>query len=198
MNSAIAVERITGLVLAGGRGRRMGSIEKGLQLFRGYSLITHVLARLVPQVGPVLINANRYAEIYKELGHPVVGDLIGGLPGPLAGLHAGLAACKTDYLVAVPCDAPFLPLDLVARFSEACADDAIDVVIAMTAVRAYPVFCMMKRTVAPSLVAYMQGGGRTVQAWVACINGVAVSFGDDGAFRNLNTLDELRKAEGHA
>lgn len=195
MMSTLEPKRITGLVLAGGRASRMGSVDKGLQPFRGYSLVTHVLARLVLQVGPVLINANRYADIYQAFGHRVVGDLIGGFPGPLAGLQAGLAACETEYLVAVPCDAPFMPLDLVMRFSEVIAARDADVVMAMTAVRVHPVFCMMKRSVAPSLTEFMKDGGRTVRAWVARMNGIPVSFGNDDNFRNLNTLDELREAE---
>ncbi len=198
MGSTLAVERITGLVLAGGRASRMGEIDKGLQPFHGYPLVLHVLTRLAPQVGAVLINANRNREVYESLGNRVIGDVVEGYAGPLAGLHAGLAACETDYLVAAPCDAPFLPRDLVARLSVALSDDAGEVAFAATAIGRHPVFCMMRRTVAPSLLAFIEAGGRSVNAWVDRMNGIAVSFEHEDDFRNLNTLDELRDAEGDA
>ena len=198
MGATLDVERITGLVLAGGLGTRMDAVDKGLQPFHGYPLVIHVLTRLAPQVGPILINANRHREIYEQLGHRVIGDVVEGYAGPLAGMHAGLAACETDYLVAVPCDAPFMPRDLVARMSEAFVDDAIDIAYATTAAGRHPVFCMMRRTIAPSLLTFIEDGGRSVNAWVDRVPSVAVSFDHEDAFRNLNTLDELRDAEGEA
>lgn len=198
----IGTEELTGLILAGGRATRMGEIDKGLQPFHGYPLVIHVLTRLAPQVGTILINANRHREIYQQLGHRVIGDVIEGYAGPLAGLHAGLAACETDYLVAVPCDAPLLPRDLVARLGEAlvggAGDDEIDVVFASTPAGRHPVFCMMRRTIAPSLLAFIEDGGRSVNTWVDRINSVAVSFDHEDAFRNLNTLEQLRDAERDA
>ncbi len=191
----IAAEDLTGLILAGGRATRMGEIDKGLQPFHGYPLVIHMVTRLAPQVGTVLINANRHREIYEQLGHRVIGDVIEGFAGPLAGLHAGLATCETDYLVAVPCDAPFFPRDLVARLSEAFADDALAIAYATTAAGRHPVFCMMRRTIAPLLRAFIDEGGRSVNAWVDRVDGVAVSFDHEDAFRNLNTFDELRDAE---
>ncbi len=198
MGSTLGVERITGLVLAGGLATRMGAVDKGLQPLHGYPLVIHAVTRLTPQVGTILINANRHLEIYQQLGHRVIGDVIEGYAGPLAGLHAGLVACGTDYLVAVPCDAPFMPRDLVARLSEAFADDAIDVAYATTPAGRHPVFCMMRRTITASLLAFIEGGGRSVNAWVDHADGVAVSFDHEDAFRNLNTLDQLRDAEGDA
>ena len=199
----IGTERVTGLILAGGRATRMGEIDKGLQPFHGYPLVIHVVTRLAPQVGTLLINANRHREIYQQLGYRVVGDVIGDYAGPLAGLHAGLAACETDYLVAVPCDAPFLARDLVARLGERMSsgssaelrNDPIDVAYATTASGRHPVFCMMRRAVAPALAAFIEEGGRSVNAWVDRMNGIAVSFDHEDAFRNLNTLEELRDAE---
>lgn len=197
----IATRAVTGLVLAGGRATRMGDVDKGLQPFRGEPLVVHVLARLAPQVGAILINANRHLEIYQQLGHRVIGDIVEGYAGPLAGLHAGLAACETDYLVAAACDVPLLPRDLVARLGEGLVanhgdDEKIDVAFASTAARHHPVFCLMRRTVAPSLAAFIAEGGRSVNAWVERMRGVAVSFDREDAFRNLNTLEELRDAEG--
>ncbi len=194
----ITAEDLTGLILAGGRATRMGDIDKGLQPFHGYPLVIHAVTRLAPQVGTILINANRHLETYQQLGHRVIVDVVEGYAGPLAGLHAGLVACRTDYLVAVPCDAPFMPRELVARLSEAFADDAIDAAYATTPAGRHPVFCMMRRTITASLLAFLEDGGRSVNAWVDHVRGVAVSFDHEDAFRNLNTLDQLRDAEGEA
>jgi len=113
--SSSRLARVTGLVLAGGMGRRMDSRDKGLVPFRGKPMVAHVIERLAPQVGSVLINANRNSEQYEAFGYPVISDEVGGFAGPLAGLHAGMRACTTELIVTAPCDSPFLPLDLVAR-----------------------------------------------------------------------------------
>ena len=105
---------ITGLVLAGGMGRRMDSRDKGLIAFRGKPMVAHVIERLAPQVGSLIINANRNLDQYGGLGYPVVSDEVSGYAGPLAGLHAGLRACTTPLIVTAPCDSPFLPTDLDA------------------------------------------------------------------------------------
>ena len=199
MSSSIDVERITGLVLAGGRATRMGEIDKGLLPFHGYPLVIHAVTRLSPQVGSLLINANRHRDVYEQLGHRVIGDVVEGFAGPLAGIHAGLAACETDYLVAVPCDAPFMPRDLVTRLGDALVGDAtMALAYATTATGRHPVFCMMRRSVASALLAFIEGGGRSVGAWADRIDGIAVSFEHEDAFRNLNTLDDLHDAEDDA
>lgn len=190
----IDVERITGLVLAGGRGSRMGSVDKGLQAFRGEPLVAHALGRLAPQVGRMLISANRHHARYAAFGHRVVADLVADA-GPLAGLHAGLSACDTDFLVAVPCDVPLLPLDLVERLGSAFDGPDVQLASALTAAGGHPVFCLMRTTVVDRLVAYLGRHGRSVHAWIAEMEGRAVSFDDESAFRNLNTFDELHDAE---
>ena len=192
------IDRVTAVILTGGRGSRMGSVDKGLQPFRGEALVAHGLRRMRPQVGPIVINANRNADRYRSFGHPVVPDPMAGHPGPLAGILAGLEACTTEFLVAVPCDAPFVPTDLVARLSEAFVDDAIDVAMARTAVQAHPVFCLMRRTVRSGVVAALERGERRVRGWIEAQRGRAVSFDDEAAFSNLNTLDELRAHEREA
>ena len=195
MRSMIAVERITGLVLAGGRGTRMGSVDKGLQPFDGEPLIAQVLRRLAPQVGTIVISANRHHAEYAAYGHRVVEDLVAEFAGPLAGLHAGLAACRTEFLCSVPCDAPFVPLDLVARLSAAMEDDVVAVVAEVGAQR-HPVFCLMRTTVVDDLATWLATGGRAVHRWIERLPHRAVSFDDERAFVNLNTLDELRAIEG--
>jgi len=197
MRSMIPVERITALVLAGGRGSRMGSVDKGLQAFDGEPLIAHVLRRIAQQVGTVAISANRNRERYAAYGHPVIADLDAQFAGPLAGVHAGLLACRTEFLCTVPCDAPFVPHDLVSRLGGAI-DDGVALAVAKTGTQLHPVFCLMRRTVVDDLAAWLAADGRAVHRWIERLPHRAVSFDDEHAFVNLNTLDELRTAEDRA
>jgi molybdopterin-guanine dinucleotide biosynthesis protein A len=193
------VNRITGLVLAGGRGSRMGNVDKGLQRFRGAPMALHVIMRLSDQVGTLMINANQNLGPYEGFGLPVWPDQIAGFAGPLAGLQTGLSHCETDYLVSVPCDSPFLPLDLVERLGTALSENDADLAVAVTgageAVQAHPVFCLMKATLLPHLNQFLQEGGRKIDAWYASLAVAQVHFPDETAFRNINTLDDLRKYE---
>lgn len=194
----IARADITGLLLAGGQGRRMGGVDKGLQPFRGRPLAAWSLERLAPQVGQVLINANQHPDQYAALGHPVVADAIGGFAGPLAGMHAGLAACTTPWLATVPCDSPFLPSDLVARLAQAIAahPDA-QIAIARTQGEPQPVFCLMRADLRAPLEEHLRAGGRKIQAWYATLAHAYAEFDEaPEAFVNLNSLGELREAEG--
>lgn len=188
--------QITGVVLAGGQGRRMGSVDKGLQPFRGRPLVQWVLERLAPQVGEVLINANQNLERYRAFGLPVVTDAVGGFAGPLAGLHCGMIAATRSWVVTAPCDSPFLPDDLVARLARPFAATALDVAVARTGARAHPVFCLVRRALLPHLEAYLRSGGRKIDAWYATLKVAEVGFDDEAdAFGNFNTLQELRDAE---
>ena len=200
----IAQADVTGVILAGGRGSRMGGVDKGLQNFRGMPLALHTLLRLGPQVGEVMINANRNLSAYEAFGAPVWPDGLADYAGPLAGFLVGLEQCTTDYLVTVPCDTPLFPQDLVARLAEALERD--DAEIAMAAareedgqVRSQPVFSLMKRELMESLVRFTHAGGRKIDAWTAQHRTVLVPFdrpGDDpSAFVNANTLVELRRLE---
>ena len=183
---------ITGLVLAGGLGRRMGGIDKGLQAFRGEPMVAQVIRRFAPQVDALIVNANQNIERYAAFGHPVVPDVITGYAGPLAGLHAGLHACRTPLLVTSPCDSPFLPLDLVARLHEALERDGADLAVARTGAQSHPVFSLVRRHVLPGLTDFLDGGGRKVDLWYSALKVVEVSFDDQpDAFANINTLNEL-------
>ena len=183
---------ITGLVLAGGLGRRMGGIDKGLQAFRGEPMVAQVIRRFAPQVDALIVNANQNIERYAAFGHPVVPDVITGYAGPLAGLHAGLHACRTPLLVTSPCDSPFLPLDLVARLHEALERDGADLAVARTGAQSHPVFSLVHRHVLPGLTDFLDGGGRKVDLWYSALKVVEVSFDDQpDAFANINTLNEL-------
>ena len=183
---------ITGLVLAGGLGRRMGGIDKGLQDFRGEPMVAQVIRRFAPQVDALIVNANQNIERYAAFGHPVVPDVITGYAGPLAGLHAGLHACRTPLLVTSPCDSPFLPLDLVARLHEALEREGADLAVARTGEQSHPVFSLVRRHVLPGLTDFLDGGGRKVDLWYSALKVVEVSFDDQpDAFANINTLNEL-------
>ncbi len=187
---------ITGLILAGGQGRRMGGVDKGLQMFRGKRLVDHVYERLAPQVGGIVINANQNHDAYKSFGVRVVSDAIGGFAGPLAGLHAGLSVSRRPYLASVPCDSPFLPHDLVARLLEQLSASGADLAVARTGEQPHPVFCLAHRSVLEHLTNFLKGGGRKIDAWYASLKVVEVNFDDQAeAFSNINTLEELASFE---
>jgi len=185
--------KVTGIVLAGGLGRRMGGVDKGLQPLHGKAMVEHVLARLAPQVDEIVINANQNLERYRAFGHRVVSDRVGGFAGPLAGLHAGLQAASHPLAVTVPCDSPFLPDDLVARLHAQLGGN--ELAVAKTGDQPHPVFALVRRSVADNLRAFLASGGRKIDAWYASLKVVEVLFDDEAeAFRNINTLEEL----GHA
>ena len=184
---------ITGIVLAGGKGTRMGTVDKGLQPLRGRPMVEWVLSRFMPQVTEIIINANQNVPVYAKYEHRVVSDQIGGFAGPLAGLHAGLNAAKFPLVVTVPCDSPFLPSDLVSRLKSELGNR--DLAVAKTGHQAHPVFALMKRDVRESLEAFLAAGGRKIDTWYAALQVVEVPFDDQAdAFRNINTLDELKGA----
>lgn len=186
-------DRVTGIVLAGGLGRRMGGVDKGLQPLHGRPMVAAVLERLAPQVDEIVINANQNAEAYAVFGHRVAPDAITGFAGPLAGLHAGLSAAAHDLVVTVPCDSPFLPPDLVSRLQGALKQN--DLAVAKTGDQAHPVFALVRRSVKPDLEAFLSGGGRKIDAWYASLKVVEVLFDDEAdAFRNINTRAELDQA----
>ena len=193
---AIDKAQITGMVLAGGRGSRMGGVDKGLQGFRGMPLAMHALFRLQPQVGETMINANRNLGAYESMGAPVWPDALPDYPGPLAGFLAGLEHCATPYLVTVPCDSPQFPEDLVARLAERLDMESAEIAIAATRedgeLRLQPVFCLMNATVVESLIRFTGTGQRKIDAWTATLRHVAVEFDDARAFVNANTVAELR------
>ncbi len=195
----IARDEVTGLVLAGGRGSRMGGVDKGLQLHRGVPLALQAMLRLAPQVGHVMINANRNLGAYESFGVPVWPDALPDFAGPLAGFLAGLEHCETPWLVTVPCDTPDFPLDLVERLRRHA--EAEDAEIALAACpqdgvqRAQPVFCLMRASLLESLVRYTHGGGRKIDRWTALHRAIEVPFDDPRAFFNANTLAELQQLQ---
>ncbi len=218
--SDVGINDITALVLAGGRGARMGGVDKGLQPFRGQPLVQHALVRLAHQDGGplhgVLVNANRNHELYLAQAKACFGagkaqvfaDRVQDFSGPLAGFEAGLALCSSPLLLTVPCDSPLFPLDLAGRLLDALIAAKADVAVAQAlepgpdghpVLRSQPVFCLMKASLHESLSAYLASGGRKIDAWTAQHRVVHVPFNtaddDPRAFANANTLDELRSLE---
>lgn len=186
--------KITGVLLAGGQGRRMGGVDKGLLELRGRPMAAWVLERLGPQVDELMINANQNSERYAAFGYEVFPDEIGGFAGPLAGLHAALTRASHPLVVTAPCDSPFLPPDLVSRLRAGLNAAGADLAVAKTFDQAHPVFCLCKREVLPHLADFLEAGGRKIDRWYATLNIVEVNFDDEEqAFRNINTPEDLSR-----
>jgi len=193
------MEKITGVVLAGGQGRRMGGVDKGLTLLQGRPFIEWVLARFSPQVDEVLINANQNLEQYARFGYRVIPDEIGGFAGPLAGLHRGLAEAQHELVATVPCDSPFLPEDLVERLHKELTAANAQLAVAKTFTQAHPVFCLCRRDVLGHLSEFLNSGGRKIDAWYATLKVAEVPFDAQAeAFSNINTREELSEFEADA
>ncbi len=187
---------ITGVILAGGLGRRMGGVDKGLQLLNGRPLVAHVVERLMPQVDELLINANQNAERYAAFGHRVIADAIPDFAGPLAGLHAALAAATHPLVATAPCDSPFLPADLISRLFAAFSATEAELAVARTFDQPHPVFCLCRRSLLPHLTDYLTSGQRKMADWYATLKVVEVAFDDEAeAFENINTRAELGRFE---
>jgi molybdenum cofactor guanylyltransferase len=193
----VSAKETTGLVLAGGQGRRMGTVDKGLQPLKGKTMVQWVLERLRPQVADIIINANQNQAHYAYYGHVVISDEIGGFAGPLAGLHAGLKNAVRPFMLTVPCDSPFLPEDLAQRLHGGLVEAGADVAAAKTGSQPHPVFALVRATVLPSLEEFLRGGGRKIDAWYATLKYVEVPFEDQAAFSNINTLEELNEYDKH-
>ena len=197
----IPLQDITGLVLAGGRGSRMGGVDKGLQSHLGMPMALVTVLRLQQQVGTCLINANRNVAAYEAMGVPVWPDTLpDAFAGPLAGMLVGLEQCDTPWLVTVPCDTPNFPADLVQRLSQAAIDEGADIAMAATreagpdpsGIQRQPVFCLMRSSLLESLMAFLDSGQRKIDRWTAQHRCAVAVFDDKQAFFNANTLDELQ------
>ena len=205
----IHLSDISAIILAGGRGSRMGGVDKGLQGFNGTPLALHTLMRLqMQQGGPlaqVMINANRNLSAYEAFGMPVWPDVLADYAGPLAGFLTGLERCETPYLMTAPCDTPLFPLDVVERLAQTLAAEDADIAMVSApeidgqdnpVMRAQPVFCLLRAELLESLVEFTHQGGRKIDGWTAKHNTVLVPFNqasdDPRAFFNANTIVELQ------
>jgi len=206
----IAKTEVTALILAGGRGSRMGGVDKGLQNFNGIPLALHTLTRLQMSgtVGQIIINANRNLAAYESFGAAVWPDSLTDYAGPLAGFLTGLERCETPYLLTVPCDTPIFPLDLAQRLGASLLSQDADIAMAVApeagadgqlCMRSQPVFCLLRIGMLESLVRFTQAGGRKIDAWTALHHTALVTFDlptdNPNAFFNANTLQELHLLE---
>lgn len=193
--------KISAIILSGGRATRMGGVDKGLVELQNKPLVKYVITRLTPQVDEIIINANREIATYQTFGYPVLKDETDDFLGPLAGFLLGLKHAKHDYVLTVPCDSPLLPLDLVLRLHKGMAETHADVAVARSNGDKHPVFCLMKKSVLPSLQAFIHGGERKVSAWQKSLHYTEVDFSNctlqngTSAFTNLNTFDDLKALE---
>jgi molybdopterin-guanine dinucleotide biosynthesis protein A len=187
---------ISTIILSGGRATRMGGVDKGLLLLQQKPLIAHVIERLKTQVDEILINANREIAAYEAFGYPVLQDENEEFIGPLAGFSLGLQHAKHEYILTVPCDSPLLPLDLAQRLLNGMTEARADIAVASSDENAHPVFCLMKKSVLPSLTDYLASGERKVSTWQKSQKHVKVDFNDcSEAFTNLNTFEDLAALE---
>lgn len=187
----------------------MGRVDKGLQPFRGATLVAHVLARLAPQVASVAINANRNLPQYQAVAgeSPVLPDYLDGFAGPLAGLQVGLQFCPTGLLLTAPCDSPFFPLDMAERLHAAMEAEGADLAMAVTMEhdpeqpeaapfrQPHPVFSLVKSSVLPQLETYLETGARRMEGFYKTLHVAEVLFDDSAAFGNINTLEDLHHHE---
>ncbi|MCE9682852.1 molybdenum cofactor guanylyltransferase MobA [Halomonas alkalisoli] len=185
---------VTGLILAGGQGRRMGGRDKGLEPFAGRPLVAHVRARLEGRVASVWINANRHHETYRGLAERVVADIEGDYQGPLMGIYTGLRTAETPWLLVVPCDTPALPMDLVERLVAGIGEG--DIAVAHDGERLHPVVALLRVSLADDLEAALAGGERKIDRWYARHDWYRVDFSDcPESFTNLNTEDDKQRLE---
>jgi molybdopterin-guanine dinucleotide biosynthesis protein A len=202
-------DNITGWVLAGGQAQRMGGVDKGLQLFQGQALALRAAKRLETQVHIVKLNANRHLSDYASWGYEVYADSLNGYAGPLAGILTGLQNCYTEWLLCVPCDSPFFPLDLAYRLGMAVDAEQSSMAVAWapevnaqgdTVCRPQPVFCLLHLSLQTSLRDFLQSGGRKIDAWTTQHANARMDFNlhhdTRHSFANANTWQELKGLEG--
>lgn len=187
--------KVSAVILAGGQAQRMGSEDKGLLSFKGKPLVAQVLARIKPQADEVLISANRNTEAYAQFGYPVLKDDIQGFAGPLAGLHRAMRQAAHPLILCVPCDTPFLPVDLVVRLRDALIAEGAEIAVPVAGEHMHPAVMLCRRKLAPDLESYLATGGRKVRQWQATRKQAIVRFEEINAFLNINTPEQLRQAE---
>ncbi len=191
----VCLDDVTAIVLAGGAATRMGGVDKGFVKLNGRPLVEHVLSRIKPQCGNVVISANRNRSEYAKYGYAVVGDSLEGFQGPLAGIAASLAVVQTPFAVVVPCDSPFIALDYVQKLSKAFVENGVLAAAAMAESRRQPVFMMLRTQCQPLLENYLRAGGRRVGAWLESMAVCWVEFSRLADFDNLNSLDDVMRAQ---
>lgn len=194
----ITPQTLTGMILAGGEGRRMGGRDKGLEPFAGLPLVAHVAKRFDGHVSELLINANRNADAYALFATRVIEDAEGGFKGPLMGIYSGLRAAKTPWLLVAPCDSPALPNDLVARMVAGITSESgeHDIAVAFDGERLHPVVALLRTSLADDLANALAEGERKIDRWYARHSWCKVDMSDcPETFANLNTEEEKARLE---
>lgn len=189
-------ETITGVILAGGRARRMGGVDKGLAPFAGRPLIEWVIDGLTPQVGNLLINANRNKDQYGSYGHPVISDASADFQGPLAGFVSAMAAAETQWIATVPCDGPFLAPELVARLCTAVDREQAEIAVATDGLRMQPVYALLPVSLAASLRQFLAEGERKIDLWYSRHRVALADLSDrPDSFVNINSRQDSARLE---
>jgi molybdopterin-guanine dinucleotide biosynthesis protein A len=186
---------ITGCILAGGQGVRVGRKDKGLITLNGRYLSQHCIERLSPQVGSIIISANRNIPVYESLGSIVIKDKTNRSSGPLSGFHSALEAATTTFVAFTPCDAPFFPQNLVEKLTEPFSDKKTEITMAIVGTKHQPVFAMVKSSLENSLALFLENGGRKIRSWFDSRTCVTVEFDNERQFMNINSLSDLEEAE---
>jgi molybdopterin-guanine dinucleotide biosynthesis protein A len=193
---ASARAKTTGVVLAGGRGRRMGGLDKGLMLFHGRPLVAYSIDALKAVADHVLVSANRHVDAYAELGYPVIADADDQFDGPLAGLLSAMQNAKTSYVLSVPCDCPLIRGELLGRLYTTLRAQKAEVCVAHDGERVHPVIMIVQRSLAPSLADYLAAGERKVETWLRRHRLVLADFRDHPeVFVNVNTREDLARLQ---
>lgn len=189
--------QISAVILSGGRATRLGGVDKGLQLLNQKPLISHIMARLSPQVAQIWLNINRSFSEYRSLypNIPIYCDELANFQGALSGMLSGFNQIDSDYLLFVPCDSPFLPTNLVLKLSTALRINQAQIAYAHDGERPHPTFALLHRSIVPALQHYLAQGERRLFAFFQSQKTVAVDFSEQPqAFQNLNTIAEFTLA----
>jgi molybdenum cofactor guanylyltransferase len=193
---AVPKQKVTAVILAGGRAQRMGGEDKGLLPVHGKPMIEYIIETLRPQVGQILINANRNLERYQQYGYPVVSDIMGEYFGPLVGMASGIQNSQTEYVVTVPCDSPLLPNDLVSNLYNQLQKEDAELAVAHDGERMQPVFALLRCDLLPDLLHYLDTGGRKIDTWYAQHRAALADFSKAAnAFMNINSPSDQEAIE---
>ena len=194
--TALSVEHITAVILAGGKGRRFAGNDKGLIVFKQKRLIEHLIEAIAPQVPNIVINANRNQETYMSFGYPVISDAMSDFQGPLAGFSVAMSHVTTSHIITLPCDAPFMLADYAARMCDVLNQQHAELAVAHDGSRLQPVHALMPIALKPSLDDFLQSGDRKIDSWYAHHSMAEVDFSDNPEiFKNINTEEQLNALE---
>jgi molybdenum cofactor guanylyltransferase len=189
----VSIPETTALILAGGLGRRIGGLDKGLIEWQGQPLVAHIIERIAPQTDQLIISANRNLDHYLSFGYPVVQDELSGYQGPLAGIHAAMQAVTTQLVLTLPCDSPSPPRDLLARLWRLRRDSSVEIAVAHDGQRAQILHALIPTALKEDLREFLDSGRRKTREWYARHSMAYGDFSTDAdAFANFNTLAELR------